>query len=111
MADLSSDEEKILLEREYARHLGAIEKSETRERHFRLKEEGYNLSIDRLDHDLVCVFLGYVEALGVDKGRIYRGIARALLDPSCPVSDNLRRVMALGVDGEDSIVSEVEWVQ
>lgn len=106
-----SEEEKILLEREYMKHIENIEKSEMMQRHFELKEVGYNLSVDALHNDgIISVFLGYIEAIGVGKKEIYKGIAGALLDPKRSVHDSIRGILSRRIKDEDAIITEIMGV-
>lgn len=106
---MSDKEERILIEREYVKHLERIEKATVRERHFEMKDVGYTRALNLLGSGakVVPVFLGYIEALGIDKRSIYNKIADAVLDGNHSVVENLFRVLDLKIASEDAIGKEI----
>ncbi|CAD27048.2 hypothetical protein [Encephalitozoon cuniculi GB-M1] len=105
----SDKEEKILIEREYSKHLEGIEKARMRERHFEMKDRGYSLSVGLLGDktDIVSVFLGYIEALGIDRRSVYSHISDAVLGGNGSIAENLKSILRLGIGDKDSMAEEI----
>ncbi|AFN83731.1 hypothetical protein EROM_091150 [Encephalitozoon romaleae SJ-2008] len=91
------------------KHMEDIKKARMREKHFRMKDKGYFLSLNMLGNntDILSVFLGYIEGLGVDKRNVYSNIADAVLDGNNAIVENLRSVLKLEIRDEVSIVEEI----
>lgn len=102
-------EERALIEKEYTKHMEDIKKAKMRERHFRMKDKGYSLSLSMLgsNTDILSVFLGYIEGLGVDRRNVYNHIADAILDGNNAIVENLRNVLRLEIRDEVSIAEEI----
>ncbi|KAH9410809.1 hypothetical protein HK407_10g15750 [Ordospora pajunii] len=105
----SEAEEMVLIEREYSRYKEAIEKFEMRERHFEMKNIGYNLSIDVFGEDieLLQAFIGYANALGISTCKIYERIAVAVMSANVPAVENIYRIMLECIRDEAVILSEI----
>ncbi|ADM12200.1 uncharacterized protein Eint_090710 [Encephalitozoon intestinalis ATCC 50506] len=102
-------EERALIEREYVKHRKDIKKAKMRERHFKMKDKGYCLSIDLLgdSRDVVSMFLGYIEGLGISRRDVYEYIADAVLCGNNGISENLKRIVKLGIRDKNSIGKEI----
>ncbi|AFM98967.1 hypothetical protein EHEL_090720 [Encephalitozoon hellem ATCC 50504] len=102
-------EERALIEKEYERHMRDIRKAEMRERHFEMKDRGYTLSLSALGSSMnvVSVFLGYIEGLGIDKRNVYGHIADAILDGNSGIAENLTSILRQGLRDEASISMEI----
>ncbi|EOB12912.1 hypothetical protein NBO_317g0001 [Nosema bombycis CQ1] len=57
------DEDKILLRREYKKHIQNIKKSRTREKHFKYKNIGYTEALENYEDDIkyFSILFGYLE--------------------------------------------------
>lgn len=95
MEEDSDNEERILLSKEYQRHLEEIEKAEVREEHFYYKNLGYTECLENYGNDIeiLSVLFGYILEIGVSCDEFIEKLSKKMSKEKIDVKSLTRNII------------------